>query len=144
MAKTKSDDSRYESRFGGGYVSPAQYITEIICERFAGKNGKSLPQKFWSTPEHKRSFMMTLLTANALLKMYHPKAIISALRRLPNLYSLKAAWLDDVIKEEQAKIDAFVEQVEVATPPPAEISVTEKPRESFNNKKSTLDKLRDL
>lgn len=146
MAKEKTDNSKYESAYGGGFITSGQFIAELMCGRLAKKNKKELPNKFWNMPAHKRSFMQNILAANALLKMYHPKAIIAAIRKAPNLYSLRAPWLDDLIKQEQEQLEAFEEKVETqpTTPLPADISITEKPRESFAIKKSPLDKLREL
>lgn len=146
MAKVQSDESRYESRYGGGFITPAQYIAEVMCERVAKKNKKDLPIKFWNLPAHKRNFMVTILAANALLKLYHPKAIIAALRKSPTVYSLRAPWLDAIIQEEQEKLDKFVEEVSTTpSPSPAkDIDTSEKPRESFVSQQSTLNKLRGL
>lgn len=146
MADKESNKSRYESRYGGNWLSPAQYIAELMCERVAKKNKKDLPLKFWNLPAHKRNFMVTILAANALLKLYHPKAVIAAIRKSPTVYSLRAPWLDAIIQEEQEKLDKFVEEIKTApSPSPAEdVNTSEKPRESFVSQQSTLNKLRGL
>lgn len=146
MAKLRTDDSRYESKYGGGYVSPAQYIAEMVCERIAKKNKKDLPIKFWSTAAWKRSFLTNVLAANSLLKLYQPKAIIAALRKAYNVYSLRAPWLDDLFKEEQEKLDNLKTVEDTPSPSPADVVVSteEKPRESFTTKESPLKKLRGL
>ena len=147
MPQNKTDNSRYESKYGGNFVSPAQFISEMMCERLAKKQKSDLPFKFWSTPKWKRAFMTNILAANGLLKIYSARAIITALNKSFNVYSLRAPWLDDVIKQEQEKIDSYVEKIEEApTPSPAQpVNTTEKPRDNFiQNKNNTLNKLRAL
>lgn len=148
MAQERSDNSRYESRYGGGFVTPAQYIAEIMCERAAKKDKKDLPVKFWNLPTWKRTFMTQVLAANSVLKLYSPKAIIAALRRAPTVYSLRAHWLDPIMQEEQAKVESYESKMEQAAPvaevTPAMPVKIEKPRESFSTEKSKLKKLREL
>lgn len=144
MAKEKSDTSKYESRYGGGFVSGGQYIAEIMCERIAKKDGRGLPVKFWNLPTWKKIFMQQLLASNGLLKLYHSQAILSALRKDTKAYSLRAPWLDDIIKEEQMKLDAIpIKSPDKVVVEPI-MDKQEKPRDSFSNKQSTLKKLREL
>lgn len=149
MAKQESENSRYESKFGGGFVSPAQFIAEIMCSRMAKKDGYDLPMQFWKLPAWKKNFMSQVLAANATLKLYSVKAILTALRKVPNAYSLRARWLVDVMEKEQiqyetveAKIEAKIKEEVVPAPSPAK--PPEAPRPSFTPKKTTLGKLRKL
>jgi len=143
VPENQSDKSRYQSHYGGGYVSPAQYIAELLCERIAASKGKNLTVKFWNSNEWKKPFIVQLLAANSLLKIYKPQAIIAGLRRSPKTYSLHAKWLDDIFQEEEAKlIEASTENVIVINKQDNE--VIEKPRETFNQEKSKLAKLREL
>ena len=48
MAKNRSDSSKYESRQGGGWITSAQFLAEVMCERYAKKNGEELVYKFWN------------------------------------------------------------------------------------------------
>lgn len=151
MANTQTEASRYMSKYGGNNITPANYIVEMICERLALKDKLgALPMKFWALPKWKKTYMMQLLTANSLLKLYSPQAIIAGLRKHPKVYSLRAAWLDDTFKEEQEKVDKMAAQMEEIsqreTLPAKEQAqpVIEKPRESFSNNKSVISKLRDL
>lgn len=142
MATKKSESNRYESRYGGNYISPAQFIAELMCERIGKKNGQDLAVCFWKLPAWKKQFLLQVMHANSLLKLYSPKAIINALTNDKKAYSLKAPWLADSIQQEQDKIDA--------TPIPKEIEVkpieliVEKPREAFSANKSNMKKLREL
>src|SRR5688572_19284903 len=103
MAVNESEESRYQSSYGGGWVSAAQRIAEIMCERQAKSKKVDLPPKFWNLPTWKRSFMQQILAANSLLKVYKPKSILSALKLQPKAFSLRAPWLIAVIKEQEAK-----------------------------------------
>ncbi len=40
MAKKATEHSRYESRYGGGWVAPQQILAEVMCERQAAKEKK--------------------------------------------------------------------------------------------------------
>jgi hypothetical protein len=81
MAKTRSSKSTYPSRFGGGHITIAQYITEYLCENIARVRGKELPQQFWEIEEWAKFFrtQITLLNRH-LIKSYHPRAIVKALK----------------------------------------------------------------
>ena len=61
MARNYSEDSRYESRYGGGWVAPHQILAEVMCERIAAKEKTSLPAKFWDLPRWKKHFLMQKL-----------------------------------------------------------------------------------
>jgi hypothetical protein len=142
MATNESNESRYQSAYGGNWVTPAQRIAEIMCERLAKQKKIDLPVKFWNLPAWKRTFMQQILAANSLLKVYKPKSILTALKREPKAYSLRAAWLIAVIKEEEDKQER-IEKVE-ETPSTPVLSTTEQPRVSFSPTKSKLSKLREL
>lgn len=144
MPENQSDKSRYSSRYGGGFISPAQYIAELMCERIASSKGKNLIVKFWNSPEWKKPFMVQLLAANSLLKLYKPQAIISGLRRSPKTYTLHAKWLDELFQEEEAKLIDFTSQESAVVEEVKDNIVVEKPRETFNQEKSKLAKLREL
>lgn len=148
MAEEQTEASRYQSKYGGGFITPQAYIVEMICERMAQKNKTTLPVKFWNTPKWKKIFLTQLLAATSLLKIYSAPAIIAGLKRSYQTYSLHAKWLDDIFKEEQTKLDIIeVKKKMTPQPLPAEQPaepIVEKPRESFTNTQSTIKKLRDL
>lgn len=142
MAKSRSESSKYESRYGGGHITAAQYLAELMCERIAKKNKKELVPHFWKTSLWKQTFCSQLLAANALLKLYEIKAITLALKENLHALSLRTKFLDPIIKDKQERLNReaaatpqVIERVEPTNPFPA------KP---FIEKKSILDKLRDL
>lgn len=134
-------DRVFVSRYGAGdNITAAQYIAEIMCERLARKDKEDLPVKFWNTPKWQRTFKQQILAAHSILKLHKADAIIAALKKTPTVLSLRAEWLQPIIQECQQKLKIVIttiDKLEVA-------STTEKPRETFVTKKSTLSKLRDL
>lgn len=116
MAKNRTEKCTYLSRYGGEWVSPAQYITEFVCER---KAQNDLPLKFWQLPEWNKYFRNQITAANQLLKDFEVKAILQALRdkRAKRIFSLRAPWLREIVEEKQqqltlakAKIDERLEE----------------------------------
>lgn len=153
MPENQTESCRYESSYGGGYITPANYIVERICERIALKDKVgALPFKFWSLAKWKKIYMQQLLLANSLLKMYEPQVILAGLKKHPKVYSLRAEWLDDTFKEEKEKLEkqrkALAEQqVVIKENAPVEALPAQEPtapREAFTPNKSIKAKLRDL
>lgn len=150
MGKERTDASPYESRYGGGWVTPAQYLAEGMIARQARTKQVDLPPRFWNLDRWKRDFLLQLRHATALLKLYSPEAILRVLRskEAKSTYSLNAKWLDPLLKTEQSRLcreeESRMQKQRPATPASVEKDVTEKPRESFKQEKSVLSKLRDL
>jgi hypothetical protein len=94
---------KYISKYSNGkYVSPAQYITEMICENKARIDKKDLHYRFWLNKEWSAFFRNQIATANKLVKTYGDKAIIKALKndKAAKIYSLRSPVLQDIIKRE--------------------------------------------
>lgn len=122
MGKERTEASTWPSRYSpGGWVRADQYIIELVCERFARKKGKDLPIKFWRLPEWEKEFKSQTRSCNRLLKKYEPKAIINAIKQR-YIFSLRPKWVENVIQEEQKKLDAkrLLEKVERANRPKEE------------------------
>jgi hypothetical protein len=88
-------------------VTPAQYITELICEKKAKLDNEDLHYKFWTTKKWSKFYRDQIATANKLVKNYDPVVIVKALnhKKAKTLYSLRAPFLKDILKEEQMKFD---------------------------------------
>tara|TARA_R100000008_G_C3499583_1_gene122960 strand:+ start:79 stop:498 length:420 start_codon:yes stop_codon:yes gene_type:complete len=100
--------TKYPSRYSNDKrVTAAQYLAELMCERQAQKNKKELPNQFWNLPHWSKKFKSQLFAAYGLLKLYDETAIIKAVKskEARNIYSLRAPILDDIIKEQQHKLE---------------------------------------
>lgn len=139
MAKERTETSRYQSRFSNSFVTAAQYITELICEKQARLNKKDLVHEFWKLPDWEKYFKQQIPTAYKLLKKYSAAAIISALQSTKawNIYSLRAPHLIPIIEDEQKVFEA--KQESLARAPELKVATDNTFR--TNTKKSKLDLL---
>lgn len=143
MAKKESVDSRYESKYGGGWVTPAQIIAELMCERMARTKGQTLNPKFWKEKEWKNTFLWQLKEANKLLKLYSPKAVSSAVRSPEGrkFLSLSNPTLQELIKKEDTKYKQQISSIseEKIIKAPEKIDFVKK-----QEKPNILSKLRSI
>lgn len=108
MPEKQTQKSRYPSKYSQGvFVTAAQYISELVCEAKARSKKTVLTERFWSEPSWEKFYKQQIIAANGLLRTYRVEAIISALktRQGSKIFSLHAPWLDDIIKEEQSKLE---------------------------------------
>lgn len=89
-------------------VTPAQFITELICEHKAQRDKEDLHYKFWTNKKWSKFYRDQIATANQLVKKYDPLAIVRALKdpKAKNIYSLRAPFLKDIIIDHQDKLNA--------------------------------------
>jgi hypothetical protein len=89
-------------------VTPAQFITEMICEKKAQYNHEDLHFRFWTTKKWSVFFRNQIATANQLVQEFDPIAIVKALKnpKAKFLYSLRAPSLKGIIKQEQEILDS--------------------------------------
>lgn len=143
MSKKRTDKSRYPSRYSPrGFVTAAQYITELICERKAAREKKELPIKFWDLKEWNKFYRYQIMLANKMLKEYKEVAIIRALRddyRCKNTYSLRSPFLGGIIKEYEV-MDVSADQSR------KKIEADFSKKSTFRERKSSgiIHKLREL
>jgi hypothetical protein len=104
MAKEQTDKSRYPSRFGGGYITEAQYLAETFC---AHVSRQKLPHKFWELKEWQQKFRRHIKDANELLKKYKLSLILSVLQERKNSY-LKWLKYPPFLKQ----LDIMVKKIE--------------------------------
>ena len=100
---------KYISKYSNGKtVTASQYITEIICENKAKKEGKDLHFRFWTNKEWSAYYRNQIATANKLVAKYPEKAIINALKnkKAEKIYSLRAPHLIAIIEQEAKILDA--------------------------------------
>lgn len=98
---------KYISKYSNNKeVTPAQYITEIICENKAKKDGMDLHYKFWTNKTWSKFYRDQIASANKLVKKYSHLSIIRALKRpqASKIYSLRAPHLIPIIEDEEQKL----------------------------------------
>lgn len=141
MNHKRGERTRYESRFGGGWLSAGQYLAENMCDRMARKSGETLSYRFWDLPGWKRVFLNQLRLANSLLKTYSATAIIRSLRtpRGKTVYSFGAKFLAGLVEAEQRKFERRCDEVTLSP-----VIATLPPRPIFTEKPTPLSKLRDF
>ena len=97
-------NKKYPSKYSNGKdVSAAQYITEIICEKKAKREGKDLHYRFWVNKEWAAFYRNQIASANKLVKKYNELAIVKALNnpKTEKIYSLRAPHLIPIIEQEE-------------------------------------------
>lgn len=95
---------KYLSKYSNGKtVSPAQYITEIICENKAKLDGQDLHYRFWVSKKWSAYYRNQISSANKLLEKYSAESIVSALNsnKAKKIYSLRAPHLISIIEEHE-------------------------------------------
>ncbi len=113
-AENQTEKSRYPSKYSNGtFITAAQYITEMVCEKKASIQRMQIGQHFWNQPAWAKFYRMQILAANGLLKIYSEQAVIAALKSKPasRIFSLRAPHLDAIIEAEQKKLDLQNERV---------------------------------
>lgn len=80
MAEEKSDSSKHQSMYGGGFITSAQFICELMFEKIAKKRKKKLSNCFWNDPYWKKDYQWQIIAANRLLKKYAPSVLIGVLK----------------------------------------------------------------
>jgi hypothetical protein len=142
MAKNRSEVSKFQSKFGAGYITAAQYLAELICEHKSKRDRTPLPYRFWSRPPWKQFFLNQVLAAHALLKQYDADIVIQAVNdpRCYNVFSLRAKWkLEPVLKEKKRIKDSKDKHIKLQTKTPT----TQQPRKPLG-KKSLFSKLKEI
>lgn len=145
------NDIKYTSIYTDNEITAAQKIAETICVMKAAQDKKELPKLFWNLPHWKNYYRQQLFAANSLLKLYSYKVIMESLRdkRLWKLYSLRAPFLDNILKEyaykEQLaqKTKEIREEVEKENSAPIVVVNDNNPRPTFAPK-SSISKLREF
>jgi len=108
MAKSRSDSSRYPSRYspkvdedGFAWVTGRQYIIELICESKARKERKDLPRAFYDLPEWQEFYQSQInnRSLGKLIETHGIDKIISFLRENRHIMSLRPKWVHDKLQE---------------------------------------------
>lgn len=150
MAENRSEKSCYESRFGGGWISSAQFLSENMCNRKSRATGSGdLPPKFWEDSYWVKQFLLQVKHANELLGKFEMSDILCALRH-PDAKKVYSFGLKSVLEPliKRAQKLRLSQETQVATKsnqsePTPSVDTTQKPRVPFGTK-SKLQSLRDL
>ena len=135
-------NQKYPSKYSNGKdVSAAQYITEIICEKKAKREGKDLHYRFWINKEWAAFYRNQIASANKLIKQYKQLAIIKALNnpKAEKIYSLRAPHLIAIIEQEERILESKNNDLS--------LHLERKENISYNknrNKTNIISKLKDL
>ena len=133
---------KYPSKYSNGKsVSAAQYITEIICEKFAKMNNKDLHYRFWTNPEWSKFYRDQIASANKLLSKYSDTAIVKALsnKKAEKIYSLRAPYLPAIVEYEQNLLDKQNQTLSIDLERKSDITFSKN-----ISKPSIISKLKDL
>jgi hypothetical protein len=133
---------KYLSKYSNGkMVSPAQYITEIICEHLAIKNKKDLHYRFWLSKEWQAFYKSQIFTAYKLLKKYSDKAIIKALQSEDGrkIFSLRAPHLTAIIEHHEILLSQQNTEQKVEI-----VRNIDSQGKNKSIKKNILDKIKDI
>jgi hypothetical protein len=135
---------KFQSPSTGEACTSAQYIAEILITRRAKKEKKPLPHKFWNDDNWKKKFKVEMIAINSLLKIYDEMAVVKALesQKGKTIYSIRCPWLDELIEEEQTKLQ---QTPEIQKDIPVKVETTEqKDMGKTFGKKTNISRLRDL
>lgn len=155
MPARRTAASKYPSRYGKSrWVTAAQYLAEVMCERRARAEKKTLPPEFWKDEHWGNLYRQQVAAASRLIKRLDPEgtgsgaAAVSAFlktERGKTCYSLMGAWVVPLVEVAHRAVVLRRE----AAPPVQEEAPREEvgqggPREAFVAKKSILSKLEGL
>lgn len=95
------------SKLSGHEVKPAQYLTELMCERKANKEQRKIQAGFWHDDYWKTFYVQQIQAANSLLKLYAVDIIIAAVKdkRASWMYSLRSPQLKPILADYQKKAE---------------------------------------
>lgn len=143
------------SKLSGHEVKPAQYLTELMCERKANKERRKIEAGFWHDDYWKQFYVQQIQAANSLLKLYPVEIIVEAVKdkRASWMYSLRSPQLKPILadyqkrSENKAKIEKEKKlQSQTAKPVESlEVQKTQELRPSVAPKKNNvISKLKGL
>jgi Fe2+ or Zn2+ uptake regulation protein len=133
---------KYPSKYSNGKtISPAQYITEIICEKKAKIDKKDLHYRFWLNPIWEKFYKDQIASAYKLLKKYSDTAIIKALNsaKAEKIYSLRAPHLIPIIEQEQVACEQKNNELSIQLSRPKNVLFR-----NTKTDKNIISKLKDL
>jgi len=115
MTKKKEHKDIFQSNYGGGNVTAAQYIIELICAKKAGMAKQILSYKFWTDTEWGMFYKRWLKPVHKLLRQYDAMAIINALndKHSGMKWSLHTEFMIGLIKEHSKKLKSTQRELKI-------------------------------
>lgn len=99
---------QYTSIFSPGKkISPAQYISELICANKANHFKINLPTKFWDYPEWAQYYKAQMFKAGQFLRYYNAEVLIKVIKE-KNIWTLFASWIVEEFLKEKRRVDSLV------------------------------------
>lgn len=149
MSKSRSDSSRYPSRYspkvdedGFAWVTGRQYIIELVCENKASRDRKELPRAFYDLPEWQEFYQAQINNRSLgnLIKTHGVDKIISFLMENKYVMSLRPKWVHNKLDEYPYTPTKCADTEQIK-----DYSFDKKERFTSNNdKKSIISKLEEL
>jgi len=129
-----TDKRPYKSMFKEGYVTPANYITELVFnKRNEAFNSGRCPESFWTSPKYTGPYKGQVIQAGRLLKKYNAESIIKAVK------SKEAKFIHKLQDPKLAKIiDRFEKQRSETSFDKSEKVEDSKPMKAFGFGKNKL------
>jgi hypothetical protein len=117
-----SEKKPYKSIYKEGYVTPANYITELVFEkRNEAFNSGKCPERFWTDPKYTGPYKGQVIQAGKLLKKYKANWIIKAIKspEAKYIHKLQDKKLIPIIKKfEKSDKDLTFEKSEATISKP--------------------------
>ncbi len=95
------------SRLTGHPCKPAHLLVEIVLNRKALKQKRTLVDRFWNLPEWRSQYRQQIISAHSILKLFPLEAVVAALdcRDGNWIYSLSYPKLIELVKREQSRLE---------------------------------------
>lgn len=92
---------RYKSLFTGEYIMAHQWVAEVLVDRKAKKENKSLTYKYWKEDAlWKKEFAKQVRQAGILIKRHGEEAVMKVIKKESWTYSLYNKEIIAAIKKE--------------------------------------------
>lgn len=142
MAKRRTEKSCYESKYGGGWITAAQWLAEKACEREEGR--ETLGTEFWKLKPWDAVYRREATHANTLLRRFAVQAITNAWESPGGrrVRTLGAPFFVAMVEKEDRRLKTQTDSLNKIQLPPA-TNTLETPRPVKRSGKSILEKLRD-
>lgn len=77
----QSETRPFKSIYKEGYITPADYIVELIFQRRSEFNHEALPQSFWNSSKFKHLYVMQIIHTKKLLTRVDASCVLKAFKQ---------------------------------------------------------------